>query len=215
MTNIIVFGAGGRAGRAVVTEALARGHRVTAVVREPAKYPELAGGGADVVAGDVTDPHAVAALSRGHDAAVSAVYDPAIGAGEFFAAAAEALAGGLAAAGVGRLVAVGVGTTLEVAPGVPLHDSPEFPAEYREFSVGHAKEIDVFTASALDWVVVVPPPVVLAEGPGTGAYRMGGREVMADADAFTYTDLAVALVDQAGPRTPDSKRRSRTMVAVG
>jgi uncharacterized protein len=220
MTNIIVFGAGGRAGRAVLAEALGRGHQVTAVVREPAKYPQLAGTGAKVVAGDVTDPRVVAELSHRHDAAVSAVYDPATSAGEFFAAAATALAEGLAAAGVGRLVAVGMGTTLEVAPGVAMHDSPDFPAEYRDFSVGHAKEIDVFTASSLDWVVVAPPPVVLAEGPGTGAYRLGGREVMADADAFTYADLATALVDQAetapaGSQTIESKLRSRTMVAVG
>ena len=210
MTNIIVFGAGGRAGRAVLAEAIGRGHRVTAVVREPAKYPGLADVGATVVAGDVTDAHGIAGLSLGHEAAISAVHDPTIDAGEFFATAARALAEGLTAAGVGRLVAVGVGTALEVAPGVALHDSPEFPAAYRDFSVGHAREIDVFAASALDWVVVAPPPVVLGEGPGTGAYRLGGREVMANADVFTYADLAIALVDQS-----EAKLCVRTVVAVG
>lgn len=193
---------------------------MTAVVREPAKYPDLAGTGATVVAGDVTDPRAVAELSGGHEAAISAVYDPAVGAGEFFAAAAQALVEGLTAAAVGRLVAVGVGTALEVAPGVAVHDSPDFPAAYRDFSVGHAREIEVFAASALDWVVVAPPPVVLGEGPGTGAYRLGGHEVMADVDAFTYADLAKALVDQAetpfaDPKIPEPKRRGRTVVAVG
>ncbi|NEB79234.1 NAD(P)H-binding protein, partial [Streptomyces sp. SID14478] len=35
--NITVFGAAGDVGRRVVAEALARGHRVTAAVRDPAR----------------------------------------------------------------------------------------------------------------------------------------------------------------------------------
>ncbi|REE97432.1 NAD(P)-dependent oxidoreductase [Thermomonospora umbrina] len=40
--NITVFGAGGRAGRRAVAEARRRGHRVTAVVRDPAAHGDLA-----------------------------------------------------------------------------------------------------------------------------------------------------------------------------
>ncbi|MEV1206649.1 NmrA family NAD(P)-binding protein, partial [Microbispora rosea] len=36
--NIVIFGAGGRAGRQAVAEARRRGHRVTAVVRDPAGH---------------------------------------------------------------------------------------------------------------------------------------------------------------------------------
>ncbi|MDH2429950.1 NAD(P)H-binding protein [Sphaerisporangium sp. TRM90804] len=42
MKRIIVFGAGGRAGRATVREAVLRGHEVTAVVRDPARHATLA-----------------------------------------------------------------------------------------------------------------------------------------------------------------------------
>ncbi|MFC7640342.1 NmrA family NAD(P)-binding protein [Streptosporangium lutulentum] len=35
MSSIVIFGAGGRAGRAVTAEARGRGHQVIAVVREP------------------------------------------------------------------------------------------------------------------------------------------------------------------------------------
>ena len=41
MGKIVIFGAGGRAGRAAVAEAGRRGHRVTAVVRDPGKYADL------------------------------------------------------------------------------------------------------------------------------------------------------------------------------
>jgi putative NADH-flavin reductase len=208
--NLIIFGAGGRAGRAAVAEALARGHQVTAIVRDPAKYPELAASGAKVLAGDATDAEGIGELAHGHDAAISAVYDPATGPAEFFTAAARALVDGLGRAGVPRLVAVGIGTALEVAPGLPLHDSEGFPAEYRDFSVGHTGELAVFEASALDWLVLSPPPVVLGEAARTGVYRLGGTQVMAGVDAFSYADLAVALVDEAARPT-----RRREVVAVG
>nr|BFE88776.1 hypothetical protein GCM10020093_113770 [Planobispora longispora] len=75
MGRIIIFGAGGRAGGAAVAEARRRGHRVTAVVRDPARHGDLAADGVPVVAGDVTDADAVARLAAGHDAAISAAAD--------------------------------------------------------------------------------------------------------------------------------------------
>jgi putative NADH-flavin reductase len=209
-TDIIVFGAGGRAGRAAVAEARRRGLAVTAVVRDPAKHTAVAGAGVTLLAGDVTDPRQVARLAAGHAAAISAVYDPAAPVGEFFAAAAAALTDGLTAAGVGRLVAVGIGTVLEAAPGVALSTTDGFPEDVREFSAGHAAELPILAASELDWLVLAPPPVVIGEGPGAGGYRLGGAGLLAGAESFTYADLASALVDEATAPT-----RSRELVAVG
>ncbi|MGW0511347.1 NAD(P)H-binding protein [Streptomyces olivaceoviridis] len=57
----------GQAGRAVTTEARARGYAVTAVVRNPAAgYPHLGAEGVTVVRGDVTDPRSVAGTAAGH-----------------------------------------------------------------------------------------------------------------------------------------------------
>ncbi|GAA1889550.1 NAD(P)-dependent oxidoreductase [Asanoa iriomotensis] len=210
MDSIIVFGAGGRAGRRVVTEALRRGHRVTSVVRDPARYPDLGG---TVVSGDVTDPAAVAKLAGGHDAAVHAAARLDVPAAEFFPAAARALTGGLVTAAVPRLVAIGIGTTLEVAPGLALHDTPDFPAEHLAFSRGHAAQIDVLRAAddALDWVLLVPPPVFLDDtSAGTGRYRTGAGQVLPGDAPFPYADLAVAIVDEAA-----DPRHHRAVVAVG
>jgi uncharacterized protein len=209
MESIIVFGAGGRAGRRVVTEALRRGHRVTSVVRDVDRYPDLGG---TPVSGDVTDPTAVAALAKGHDTAVNAA--ALVGVPDFFTAAARALTGGLVEAGVPRLVGIGVGTALEVAPGVPLHDTPDFPAEYRDFSLGHAAQLDVLRAAdpGLDWVLLVPPPTLLDDASaGTGHYRTGGGEVLPAGDGlFAYADLALAVVDET-----ETPRHHRAVVAIG
>jgi putative NADH-flavin reductase len=132
---------------------------------------------------------------------------------EFYAAASRALVDGLARAGVSRLVALGIGSLLEVSPGVRLIDTPGFPADARAFSLGHAVEMEVFEKSALDWVVLAPPPVFLdGEASRTGRYRIGGGQVPASAEgdpAFSYADLAVALVDEV-----ESPRHHRVQVAV-
>jgi putative NADH-flavin reductase len=206
--KVVVFGAGGRAGRRVAAEAAARGHQVTAVVRDPGRYPDLGG----AVAGDVTVADDVAALAAGHDAAVHAAARLDVPAAEFFPAAARALVDGLGRAGVGRLVAIGIGSTLETAPGVAVHDAPDYPAEYRPFSLGHAAQVDVLRAAGpgVDWVLLVPPPTFLdADAERTGRYRTGDARVLDPAATLSYADLAVAVVDEI-----ETPRHHRAVVAV-
>ncbi|MEU6414835.1 NAD(P)H-binding protein [Microbispora sp. NPDC046933] len=199
MSAIVVFGAGGRAGRAVVREARERGHRVTAVVRDPAAhvFPEESRGlePDEVVAGDVTDADAIARIAAGHDVAVNAAADLAVPPMEFFPAAARALLGGLERAGVLRLIAVGLATGLRTASGTLLIDTPGYPQEYREFCLGHAAGDAVLreAATPLDWLVISPSGDFDHDGARTGRYRV------APADAgsrISYADLAVAVLDE-------------------
>jgi putative NADH-flavin reductase len=220
MGGVVIFGAGGRAGRRAVAEAVGRGHQVTAVVRDPVKHVGLVPeGGGSVVSGDVTDAASVARLAAGQDAAITTAVRLDVPAVEFYRSATRALVDGLGRAGVPRLALVGIGTVLEVAPGVPLHDTPGFPAEYRDFSLGHVAQLEVLSAaSGLDWVVLAPPPVVLDDAAArTGRYRTGGASVLTpaegadgEAEAFSYADLAVALLDEI-----DSPRHHRALIAVG
>ncbi|MFJ3792000.1 NAD(P)-dependent oxidoreductase [Kitasatospora sp. NPDC090091] len=208
--DVVVFGAGGQVGRAVVAEARRRGLAVTAAVRDPERHRDLGGEGVTVVPCDVTDEAAVAAASRNHAAAVSTVYTPDVPSTQFYAAATGALVAGLGAAGVRRLVHVGIATTLETAPGVAVHDDPAFPEAYRAFSLGHAHALDLLRESdaALDWVVVTPPLDLDRTAPGTGRYRTGGPQVLGD--RIAQADLAVAVVDQL---TAPSHHREQIAVA--
>lgn len=204
MTRIVVFGAGGRAGRAVLAEAAGRGWDVTAVVRDPARHADLGGspGGSRLalVAGDVTDAGVVAALSEGHDAAVHAAARLDVPAAQFFPAAASALLTGLAAARVPRLVAVGLASQLPDVMGTPLLDTPGYPSEHRDFMLGHGAGLDVFrrAEAAVDWLVVAPAGDFDHGGTPSGGYQF----VPGDASArITYADLAVAVADEiARPR---------------
>lgn len=210
MSRIVVFGAGGRAGVKVVAEAAGRGHEVTAVVREPARHSGLGGERVRVVAGDVTDGGSVAKVAAGHDVALQVAARLDMSSAEFYGAASRALVEGLGRAGVSRLVALGIGSLLEVSPGVRLVDTPGFPDDARTFSLGHAVELEVLEKSGLDWVVVAPPPAILdTEAPRTGRYRFGDGRVPQGDPAFSYADLAVALVDEV-----ESPEHHRVQVAV-
>ncbi|MEJ3744550.1 NAD(P)H-binding protein [Actinomycetes bacterium KLBMP 9797] len=204
MSRIVIFGAGGRAGRHAVREAQARGHEVTAVVRDPSRYAALATDHVTVVAGDVTDRAQVAAVADGHDAAISAVYDGGADPTAFYIAAAEALS----RADVGRLVVVTIATLLEAAPGVRLVDSPEFPAEYRPFCLGHAAGLDVLAAAPprADWLAISPAGDFQHGGVRTGGYRASGLDVES---RISYPDFAIALIDEI-----ETPKHHRTHLAV-
>lgn len=74
MKSIVLIGASGFVGSAILKEALERGIAVKAVVRNPSKvtitHPNL-----QVVAADVSSPDEVAKVVRGADAVISA-YNP-------------------------------------------------------------------------------------------------------------------------------------------
>ncbi len=190
MAQIIVFGAGGRAGRAILAEARTRGHEVTAVVRDPARHRGL-----DAVAGDVTDAARIARVAAGHDVAVHAAGDLATPPREFFPSAVRALLTGLSAAGVPRLVAVGLGSNLPNADGVLLRDTPGYPNEYREFILGHAAGTDLLrdAAAEIAWTILAPAGDFDHTGAPVGGYRLAPGDPEA---RLTYPDFARAIVDE-------------------
>ncbi len=69
--RVLVIGAAGRTGSAIVDQALAAGHQVTAFVHQPDEYTAPAG--VAVTGGDVLDEAAVAAAVRDQDAVLDAV----------------------------------------------------------------------------------------------------------------------------------------------
>lgn len=222
MSTVAIFGAAGRAGRAVTAEARRRAHQVTAVVRDPEKHRGLAAAGVKFVRGDVTDARAVSAIVAGHDAVVHAV-SPASGPEAlanldhfdqaFFIHAADALLTSLAGAGVPRLVAIGLFANLRNDQGdLLLNDPAAFPAALRPFALAHTAGLDRLRTAdtAVDWLMLTPPPGLRPDGERTGRYRIGGETLPPDASPdLSYADLAVAVVDEI-----ETPRHHRTRVSV-
>jgi putative NADH-flavin reductase len=196
--KVLVYGATGMVGEAIVSELLHRGHLVTAASRRgagPAPRPGLT-----VVAADVTDRSSVAALAPGHDAVVTAVR-PAPGEGpDRVVEAARSLVASLPPAGVHRVLAVGGAGGLEVAPGVRVVDDPQFSPVYRPFSLAHVDALSVYATAdpSLAWTMICCPRVI-EPGERSGTYRVGGEALLSDAEGvsrITNADYAVALADE-------------------
>ena len=74
MKDIILIGASGFVGSAILEEALNRGHKVTALVRNPEKI-QVKNENLTVLAVDATDVEALSKVAAGKDAVISA-YNP-------------------------------------------------------------------------------------------------------------------------------------------
>jgi putative NADH-flavin reductase len=200
--RIIVFGANGRQGSRLVTEALERDHEVTAVVRSEDRAGDV-DSRATVVVADALDPDRVAEVSAGHDAALNATK-------ERHADVARALLEGLARAGVPRLLIVGGASSLEVAPGVRLFDTPEFQEEWKAEAASGIESLGVYRSAdtPVEWTYV-SPGAFLAPGERTGSYRTGGEQLLVREDgssAISMEDFAIALVDELeNPQHPNQR----------
>lgn len=193
--KIALFGATGMIGSRIAAEAARRGHRVSALVRDPARVAA----GANVVAqrADLLDVASVAAAARGHDAIASA-YAPTKAQPADVLLASRALVAGAREAGVKRLVVVGGAGSLEVAPGQQLVDSDGFPDAYKPVALAHRDALAFYrTIGDLDWTFFAPAALI-APGERTGTFRTGANTLIADASGasrISAEDYAVAFVD--------------------
>jgi uncharacterized protein len=200
--RILLYGASGMVGSRLAGEALRRGHQVTGVDRSGATSasddPNLT-----PVVSDADDPGRVAKLAAGHDVVVSALAPPRDGTEPTrpFLAVNRALIEGVRASGVRRLAVVGGAGSLLTGPGpgTRLVDAPGFPESYRPEALAHAEVLDLYrTVADLDWTCLSP---AAAFGPGerTGGFRLGGDEMLTDADgksAVSAQDYAIAFLDE-------------------
>lgn len=204
MKNVVLIGASGFVGSAILREALNRGHRVTAVVLNPEKItienPNLT-----VVKADATNPDTLAALARGKDAIISA-YNPGWTNPRQYELTLEnypRIVEGAKRSGVERLLIVGGAGTLFVKPGVRLVDTGVLPEAWLPGvkSLGEFYLNTLMKERDIDWVFFSPAANLGNMGPGvrTGKYRMGKDDMLVDDKGESFIsveDYAVAMIDE-------------------
>ena len=204
MKDIILIGASGFVGSAILEEALSRGHKVTALVRNPEKI-QVKNENLTVLAVDATDVEALSKVATGKDAVISA-YNPGWGNPRLYEEILEnypKIIEGVKKSGVQRLLVVGGAGVLYVQPGVRLMDTGTLPAEWIPAAKGEgelflnalSKENDI------DWVYFAPPANLgnMGKGVRTGKYRLGTDTLLVDekGDSFiSVEDYAVAMIDE-------------------
>ncbi|GLQ52134.1 NAD(P)-dependent oxidoreductase [Dyella flava] len=197
--KLVLFGATGHIGHAILDEALARGHDITAVVRDASRLTEQHHK-LHVVVGDIADPASWLAAAKGADAVIASVSARRNGNSETIPNAANTLLACLPDAGVERLLWVGGAGSLETSPGVRVIDDPHFPEAWKPEAQAQARALEIFRSSKadIDWTYI-SPAAWLEDGARTGTYRMGGDALLTDASGhsrISVPDYAVALLDR-------------------
>ncbi len=195
--KVLLVGATGFVGSAILDELLARGHHVTALLRDPQKLaretPLLS-----VRQGDVADKEALIAAAAGQDAVISA-YNPGWTNPNMYEDTKRLypqIVKAVKAAGVKRLQVVGGASVLFLKPGERIIDAGILPAEIMP-GVRGLFEFYMETLSQerdLDWVYFVPAPEI-HPGERSGKYVLGTDSVFGSGK-ISVKDYAVAMVDE-------------------
>lgn len=202
MANVVLIGATGFVGSAVLNELLSRRHKVTAVVRHASKLP--ANDKLTAVEEDVADVDAIAAIAKGKDAVISA-YNPGWANPDIKRLIEEnypKIVEAVKKSGVGRLLIVGGAGTLFVKPGLRVVDSGAIPAEIMDGvrPLGDFYLNFLTKENDLDWVFFSPAGEFDANGPRTAKFRLGKDDLVVDPATGTshisVKDYAVAMVDE-------------------
>lgn len=195
--KIIVFGASGGLGLNILGQALAKGHLVTAFVRNLSKigiqHPNLS-----VLQGDVLNAEAVENAIAKHEAVISVLGPTRPPVPHMMEIAAQNIVAGMQKQGVTRIVSTtGAGVRQP-------EDQPKFIDHFigallnllaRDVVLDSAANVKTIQASGLDWTIVRFPR--LMDGALKGSYRVGyvgkdsGTQISrADGADFVLKELA-------------------------
>ena len=201
MKKVVLIGASGFVGSAILNEALNREIQVTAVVRHPEKI-KIQNENLIIKKADVSSLDEVAEVCKGADAVISAfnpgwdnpdIYDETI-------KVYLTIMDGVKKSGVSRFLMVGGAGSLFIAPGIRLVDSGEVP---EKLLPGVKALSDLYfhflkKEKEIDWVFF-SPAADMAPGVRTGRYRLGKDDMVVDIAGNSHIsvqDYAAAMIDE-------------------
>jgi nucleoside-diphosphate-sugar epimerase len=153
--RVLVTGASGHIGSAVVPELIKAGHEVTGLARSDASASAVKALGAEVQRGSLDDPDGLRAAAASSDAVVHLAFDHAMMAGDFPGAAAKDLAVvrafGDALAGTGKtLIGIGLAPTGDPERDAVITANPRWEV---------AREVISLSQRDVRTILVAVPPV--------------------------------------------------------
>ncbi|MFE9365040.1 NAD(P)-dependent oxidoreductase [Streptomyces sp. NPDC006978] len=198
--RLTVFGATGAVGQEVVRQALAAGHEVTAVVRDPARLPEGLRGVALHAVVPLGDESAVRGAVAGRDAVLSGLGARGRKAGDVTERLTVRVLEAMEAEGVRRLLVVSAAPVGPAPADDPLLDRvvrKVIGVVLKEVYADLTRMEAALAAGATDWTSVRPPK--LTNGPLTGAYRTVVGGTPRSGRSLARADVAhamLALIDE-------------------
>lgn len=193
--KILVIGATGGTGRLIVSQAVALGHEVTALVRSPEKGRELAG--AKLIIGDARDEATLRKAVQGQHVVISALGTPVSPFREvtLLSTATQALVNAMKAENVARLICItGIGAGDSAGHGGFLLDHVILPLLLRKVYADKNRQENIIRNSGLDWVLV--RPTVLNNKPGRNTVRTLTNLSDFNGGTISREDVAKFSLDQ-------------------
>ncbi|MEV0087978.1 NAD(P)H-binding protein [Saccharopolyspora sp. NPDC050642] len=208
--RLVLFGATGYAGGAILREAKRRGHEVIGVARNAESLAESG------KAGSLHDEQFVLDVTAGADALLVAIPARPMPDGTKLIDAVPTLFAAAERHGL-RIGVVGGAGSLRVSEDGPrVIDTPGFPDEFKPEAGAHAEVLAALQQAPdeADWFYLSPAGTFGAYAPGerTGSYRLGGDVLVTDAhgnSAIGGEDYAIAFVDEL--EKPAHRRRRFTV----
>ena len=193
--KIVVIGASRGIGREVVEQAVARGHEVTALLRDPGKVT-LEHARLHKVRGDVGKSEDVRSALSGQDAVCTCVgVNPTRGPVELFSRGARNVLAALQDAPATKYVAVtGIGAGDSRGHGGFFYDRIFQPLLLATIYADKDREEELIKASGADWLIVRPG--FLTNGPRTGVYRAITDLSGVTAGKISRADVADFILNQ-------------------
>lgn len=198
--KILIFGAAGNIGRRLVSEAISRGHEVTAAMRSTTWDTDFPSAVTTRVA-DMSNGSQVKELSKNQDVVINATR-PRNGREREIDQNTLGLIEGLAGTQT-RLLIVGGAASL-IVPGTNgktvLEDARYLDPSYRHIGRASLRQYQLIKdVTDINWVYLCPPAELF---PGTrmGFYRMGKDELLLDSwghSKISMEDYATAMIDEA------------------
>ncbi|MER7752667.1 NAD(P)H-binding protein [Kitasatospora sp. NPDC097643] len=203
--KIAVVGATGRTGRLVVGLALAAGHTVTAVARNPARLPEFATGTPLTAQADIHRPGSLHGPLAGQDAVVATLGTADRRPTTVFSDGARELTAAARAGGVRHLVTMGSAglETSQLPFAQRMVTRLVVNRVYREVHHDLARMEAVLDASDTDWTVVRVP--MLKDGPPAAHPLVSYDRPLPRAGTATRATVAAWITDHLGD--PETFRR--------
>lgn len=201
MKNVVIIGAGGFVGTAILNEALSRGYQVKAIVRNPEKIT-VSNPNLKVIKADVMDTDNLTDLLCAEDTIISA-YNPGWANPNIYDETLKGYPSIIKAsknAGVKRLLIVGGAGSLLVDSNTRVMDTGVLPEEIMP-GVKSLAEIltnHLLPENEIDWVFFSPAGNIFP-GERTGKFRLGKDNLIVDDEGnsnISVQDYAVAMIDE-------------------
>jgi putative NADH-flavin reductase len=210
--HITIFGATGGTGGSLVRQAVAAGHQVTAVVRDPARLavtggpePRADGSAAAaqataamaallVVTADVLDPAAIAPAVAGADAVISAIGPRGTGPTTVSQDSTAAIVAAMHATGAGRLVTISGSIVTDAGDDLLLRLVKPLVrrTQLRHVCADMRRAEDEVRHSGLEWTIMRPPR--LTGKPAAGHYRTAIDRNLPRDYTISREDLAACIL---------------------